>query len=148
MVQRWIENYVQKPGFILEIGGWRGDLADAILKDYDFIHCWDNHDVSPDQSTQKCHHEFYQQIPLGNYFWNLKTDSKYNALIVSHMIEHIKWRELVLLIRWIPENIKTVLFEATIAQSAENFDWAGHFSTHIFEKGFTTYKKRQYRCYS
>jgi hypothetical protein len=52
------------------------------------------------------------------------------------MIEHIKWRELVLLIHWIPENIKTILFEAPIAQSAENFDWTGHYSTHILEKGW------------
>jgi glycosyltransferase involved in cell wall biosynthesis len=136
LVQRWIENYVPKPRIILEIGGWRGDLADAILKDYDFIHRWDNYDVISDQSTQKCHHEYYQQIPLSNYIWNLKTDSKYNALIASHMIEHIKWRELVLLIHWIPENIKTILFEAPIAQSAENFDWTGHYSTHILEKGW------------
>ena len=52
------------------------------------------------------------------------------------MIEHIKWHELVLLIRWIPENIKTILFEIPIAQSAENYNWKGHHSTHILEKGW------------
>lgn len=78
----------------------------------------------------------FEKLVKKTNIWNLEVDKKYNALIASHMIEHIKWRELVQLIRWIPKNIQTVLFEVPIAQSAEDFNWKGHYSTHILEKGW------------
>ena len=136
LIELWFDKFVNKPTYILEIGGWRGDLAESILSKNDFILCWDNFDLISDTSTQKCHNKRYQQIHLSNYIWDCKVDIKYNSLIATHVIEHLKWRELVLLIRWIPDNIKTVLFEAPIVQSAENFDWTGHYSTHILEKGW------------
>ncbi|MEI6697317.1 MAG: peptidoglycan bridge formation glycyltransferase FemA/FemB family protein [Bacteroidota bacterium] len=136
LVQKWFIEYVSDQAFVLEIGGWRGDLADAILKENSAIQCWDNYDVISDSSTQKCKDPRYHHIPLNDYIWNLNIDAKYNALIATHMIEHIKWRELIELIHWIPDNIQTVLFEISIVQSAENYDWTGHNSTNIIEKGW------------
>ncbi len=135
-VFQWIENHVPRPARVLEIGGWRGDLARDILSRYGFVEEWDNFDVISDQSTQKCKDNRYRQIPLSDYIWNLDLSEKYNALIATHMIEHLKWRELLLLMRWIPAKIQTVLFEAPVVQSADNFDWTGNHSTHILEKGW------------
>lgn len=146
LIQLWFENYVSKPAFVLEIGGWRGDLAKTILHDYIFINCWDNFDIISDASTQKCSDERYQLVPLSDYIWNIEVEKKYNALIASHMIEHIKWHELTQLIRWIPDNIHTVLFEAPIVQSAQNYSWKGHFSNHILEKGWEQVIEEMRNC--
>ena len=61
---------------------------------------------------------------------------EYNALIATHMIEHISWRELTELINWIPEGIRTVLFEAPLPASDENISWKGDHSSHVLEKGW------------
>jgi len=135
-VQSWIDSFVPNPAFILEIGGWRGDLAYTILNENNSIHCWDNYDVISDSSTQKCLDLRYHHIPLKDYIWNLRIDDKYNALIATHMIQCIKWHELVDLIQWISGNIQTVLFEAPLVKSAENYNWNGHHSTHVLEKGW------------
>ena len=136
LVLKWMEKETPKPTFVLEIGGWRGDLAKSILQNNHAIQCWDNYDVISDASTQKCTDNRYQLIPLNDYIWNTIVDKKYNTLIATHMIEHLKWHELTQLIHWIPNNIQTVLFEAPIAHSAQNFNWKGHHSTHILEKGW------------
>jgi len=41
-----------------------------------------------------------------------------------------------MLIEWIPDHIETVLFEAPIVKDAEKYNWKGHPSTHILEKGW------------
>jgi glycosyltransferase involved in cell wall biosynthesis len=132
----WIKKHVAKPTRILEIGGWRGDLAGEIFSRFSHVECWHNYDVISDASTQKCRDERYKLIPLSDYIWNLELPDDYNALIATHVVEHLKWREVKLLIRWIPEQIDTILFEIPIVESAENYNWKGHHSTHILEKGW------------
>jgi glycosyltransferase involved in cell wall biosynthesis len=136
LVIRWFEEHVSQPAMVLEIGGWRGDLAGEILSRFSQVECWHNFDVISDASTQKCRDERYRLIPLNDYIWNLKLPVSYNALIATHVIEHLKWREVKSLIKWIPEQIDTVLFEIPIVESAENYNWQGHHSTHILEKGW------------
>ncbi|MBF0226309.1 MAG: glycosyltransferase family 2 protein [Desulfobacterales bacterium] len=132
----WFDNFVSKPASVLEIGGWRGDLAMTLLPKYKFIDLWHNYDLITDKSTQKCSDVRYKQISLKDYIWNIPVAKIYNSLIATHMIEHIKWRELLLLINWIPEHITSVLFEAPLDKSNENIDWTGDRSTHILEKGW------------
>jgi len=62
------------------------------------------------------------------------------------MIEHLKWKELVELIRWIPANIENVLFEAPILSTGENIDWTGDHSTHVLEKGWEQVIAEMKRC--
>ena len=132
----WFDNVVLRPAVVLEIGGWRGDLAMQMLSKYEFISCWHNYDVITDKSTQKCCDPRYNCITLEDYIWNLSVDRSYNSLVATHMIEHIKWRELLLLINWIPKNITSVLFEAPIERSTEHHDWTGNRSSHVLEKGW------------
>ena len=135
-VNYWLENIVPKPASILEIGGWRGDLAEKVLSGFGHINLWHNYDLIKYNSYQKCSDERYRLITLKDYLWRLSLSVEYNALIATHMIEHISWQEFTELAGWIPLSIITVLFEAPLPASDENFSWKGDYSSHVFEKGW------------
>jgi hypothetical protein len=135
-VKHWLENYVKRPCSVLEIGGWRGDLANKMLTDYNYIQSWHNYDLIEDNSYQKCHDLRYKLITLKDDLWHISLVYNYNALIATHMIEHINWREFIELAGWIPLNIETVLFEAPLPASEESLNWNGDYSSHVFEKGW------------
>ncbi len=121
----------------MEIGGWRGDLAKMALDDFDAIILWHNYDLISFNNLQKCSDKRYKLVSLLSDVWNTELIDSYNALIATHMIEHIKWKEFQKLAEWIPPKIETVLFEAPISDSDENRNWKGDHSSHIFEKGWS-----------
>jgi hypothetical protein len=135
-VEFWLKEYVKVPARILEIGGWRGDLAMKVLSSSNSIELWHNYDLLENNNSQRCSDCRYQLIPLDDYLWNKSLNYEYNTLIATHMIEHIKWNELLELINWIPETITTVLFEAPIPFTGENISWKGDHSSHVLEKGW------------
>lgn len=135
-VEHWLKNIVIKPASIIEIGGWRGDLALKALSSFDHIIAWHNYDLLEFNEYQKCKDTRYELITLDQYIWHKSLDHKYNALIATHMIEHICWKELIQLIGWIPREIRTVLFEAPIPPTGENISWKGDYSSHVLEKGW------------
>lgn len=135
-IKNWLDNIVEKPVSVLEIGGWRGDLAVLALSTSDYIKLWHNYDLIKLNSYQKCYDKRYKLISLDDDLWHLSLTTEYNALIATHVIEHLKWKELNELINWIPVSIRTVLFEAPLPASNGNIDWKGDHSSHILEKGW------------
>jgi len=135
-VNYWLGNIVQKPAMILEIGGWRGDLADKALSFFPGIFQWHNYDLLRNNNYQKCSDQRYQLITLDDYIWSMSLNQEYNALIATHVIEHLSWKEFTQLTKWIPECIETVLFEAPLPATDENHNWQGDHSSHILEKGW------------
>ncbi len=135
-VEHWLKNIVSTPVNVLEIGGWRGDLAAKALSSFEHIKLWHNYDLLKNNNFQKCNDERYKLITLDEELWKMSLHYKYNALIATHMIEHIRWRELTALINWIPKSINTVLFEAPLPASGQNIDWKGDYSSHVLEKGW------------
>jgi hypothetical protein len=135
-IKYWLENSVPRPASVLEIGGWRGDLAEIVLSSFGHILLWHNYDLIKYNDYQKCSDKRYKLFTLEKDLWFKSPECEYNALIASHMIEHINWIEFTKLCEWIPESVKTVLFEAPLAKSAENFKWKGDHSSHVLEKGW------------
>jgi hypothetical protein len=132
----WLENIVAKPSAVLEIGGWRGDLAEKALSSFDHINLWHNYDLLKNNNYQKCYDNRFKLISLNDDIWHLSLKYEYNALVATHMIEHINWKEFIELANWIPESIRTVLFEAPLPASNENINWKGDYSSHVLEKGW------------
>jgi hypothetical protein len=135
-INYWLENIVENPASVLEIGGWRGDLAEEALSSFKNIKLWHNYDLLKLGNFQKCNDSRYKLISLDDYLWNQSLNYEYNSLIATHMIEHICWSELFKLIRWIPAGISTVLFEAPLPASDNNINWKGDHSSHVLEKGW------------
>jgi hypothetical protein len=135
-VKYWLENIITIPSQVLEIGGWRGDLARKSLSYFNFIDAWHNYDLIENNGTQKCSDARYRLITLRDYIWNTRPITDYNALIATHMIEHLNWIEFKKLAAWIPSGIETVLFEAPLPDDDENINWKGDYSSHVLEKGW------------
>lgn len=135
-INTWLKEILPVTGRIIEIGGWRGDMAHRALSEFEEIECWHNYDLIPNNLSQKCSDSRYRLITLDNYIWNIPVSTYYNALIATHMIEHLNWDELTKLIKWIPDSISTVLFEAPVPEDAENYSWYGDHSSHVLEKGW------------
>ncbi|TAL60328.1 MAG: hypothetical protein EPN88_16120 [Bacteroidetes bacterium] len=135
-VKYWFEDIVEKPVSVIEIGGWRGDLAEKALSSFEFITLWHNYDLIKNNNYQKCNDYRYKLISLNGYLWSQPLNNEYNSLIATHMVEHINWKEFTELANWIPECIKTVLFESPLPQTHENYNWKGDHSSHVFEKGW------------
>lgn len=135
-INYWLEKIVTRPVTVLEIGGWRGDLAKAVLSSFEHIRLWHNYDLIPNNNYQKCFDNRYKLISLEKNLWNQSLDYEYNALIATHMIEHISWKEFKELCAWIPAGILTVLFESPLPASHENISWKGDYSSHVLEKGW------------
>ena len=54
---------------------------------------------------QKCNDKRFKLISLEKDVWYLPQNCEYNALIATHMIEHINWKEFKQLTKWIPGNM-------------------------------------------
>ncbi len=140
-VDNWIKEIVPMPRRIIEIGGWRGDLASRVFDSGREIEYWHNYDLLENGKVQRCNDHRYKLITLDDYLWNKPVSIDYNALIATHMIEHINWIELNALVNWLPTGIKTVLFEAPLPDDAEDYSWKGDHSSHVLGKGWLQVKR-------
>ncbi|MGE5456937.1 MAG: hypothetical protein ACM3RX_01135, partial [Methanococcaceae archaeon] len=61
-IYTWLREIVPVPGRIIEIGGWRGDLALKALDAFTEIECWYNYDLLGTCSSQKCTDPRYKLI--------------------------------------------------------------------------------------
>jgi len=118
------------PITVLEIGGWKGELACGMLGRQSIIK-WYNYEIC-EAAVQKsiCALPRYKPIIPDDFVWNIELPSA-NVLIASHFIEHIRWWELVLLIRRLPRSISFIGLQSPLGASGK--DWAGYLGTHIIE---------------
>src|SRR5512138_1391188 len=65
-IKFWLENIVTKPVYILEIGGWRGDLATRALASFDQIIVWHNFHLLKTEINQNCHDDRYKLISMND----------------------------------------------------------------------------------
>jgi len=129
------------PIAVLEIGGWKGELAHRILSKTGVIK-WHNYEICESavrQTISLSPHisptEWYRPIVPGDFVWNI-TLPEASVLVASHFIEHIKQRELAILIGNLPDTIQFVGLQAPIPEFGYDIDWAGYHGTHILEVGW------------
>jgi len=121
---------------VLEVGGWKGELAGKMLTRLPGILVWINYEISQtaaEQSVPKT--DRYQVVVSDDFVWNI-TLPPCDVLVASHTIEHIKARELGALIDNLPSTIKYIGLQAPLADSAQNVTWAGYWGSHILEIGW------------
>lgn len=128
--EKFFEHY---PGLnILEIGGWKGELARYCLSNFD-IKSWTNIEICTTaiENTVKMPNDKYSTICPTDFFWfrgvrHLKAD----LLISSNTIEHFNNSDFIELVEAITD-IRMVLFEAPLKKNEET--WQGYLGTHILE---------------
>lgn len=120
---------------VLEIGGWKGELADTCLKKFD-IKGWHNIDYCRAAVEKSiCHPARYSAYCPSNFFW-FKGDRSHMAdiAIAAHVIEHLTDEDCFDLMRYL-NGISRIMFEAPIAMNGET-TWDGYIGTHILKMGW------------
>lgn len=119
---------------VLEVGGWKGELAKEALEKYEQIRQWVNYEISA-EAVKKSVCNDWRYVPLipANFVWNIPLVEA-DVFISSHFIEHIRASQLEMLFNNLPSSIKYIIIQAPLAD--EPTDWNGYFGTHILEVGW------------
>lgn len=121
-VRRFLEE--RQPEHVLELGGWDGNLAALMLYEFPWIRSWVNHDITPNV-PQVCTDPRYERVILDDWPWNRHAHG--DALICSHVLEHMKAAEVfALLTRW---QVDSVYVDAPV----NGGHWNGYAGSHILE---------------
>jgi hypothetical protein len=117
---------------VVELGGWTGDLAAAVLAQNTEIAAWTNCDIWPDgQERSVCTDRRYHVQPLLDWPWKYNV-IRSDAFISTHTIEHMKATHLEQLVARL--DCKRVFIEAPLAEgNATNVSWTGYLGSHILE---------------
>lgn len=121
---------------VVEIGGWQGHLAADVLGSRPDFERWTNYDIclgaldNPATDDPR-----YEAELLTDHPWEVGLDPA-DALVATHFIEHIKARELELLVERVFVDYRLIYLEAPIAEDAVNYSWGGQDCSHILEWGW------------
>ena len=117
----------RRPWTVLEIGGWDGSLAAAMLDQCAWIHAWTMYDIT--DVPQVCTDDRYWPVVLTCWPWHkhLRGD----ALVLSHVVEHMRVAQLERLIKRFSGD--AVYIDAPLPDV--NPSWEGYEGTHILEVG-------------
>ena len=117
---------------ILEMGGWRGGLANQILGEDYWIDAWINYEIALDAILYPhCIDERYLAVIPSKPLWEFSSDQlKCDYFVASHVFEHIQSSEAHLLIQLLQKaNIKRLFLDVPTDESRTK--WVGYPGTHI-----------------
>lgn len=120
---------------VIEMGGWKGELAKYMLERLPKIRRWLNYEISEQAIIENiCPYStrFEALIP-SDFLWNIELP-KADVFVSSHTIEHIRVAELDKLFSKLP--VKYIALQAPLGD--EGTDWAGYYGSHILEVGWNT----------
>jgi len=121
---------------ILEIGGWKGELASQILAQNKNIVLWHNYDICSNAIDKNiCKDKRFKAILLTDFAWNLDIFSEYNTCVLSHVIEHVKKHEVMKFFNKI-KHIKYIFIDAPLNNPYFFQKWRNYVGTHILECGW------------
>jgi len=122
---------------VLELGGWKGEMAKHVLSQFPLIKKWHNIELCEDAIKESvCDSEKYSVEILPDFFWKADFNAEsYDVLVLSHIVEHIKATEFVGILekaKW----VKYLYIDAPIADLTSEVDWTDYAGTHVLEIGW------------
>ena len=125
---------------VLELGGWKGELASEILAQNKNVILWHNYDICSNAIDKSvCKDKRFKAILLTDFAWNLDIFSEYNTCVLSHVIEHIRKHELEKFFNKI-KHIKYIFIDAPLNDPYLLRGWKNYAGTHILECGWDCVK--------
>jgi hypothetical protein len=130
---------------VLEVGGWRGELAAEILGRTDQIKEWVNYEIAePLLDNIKCDDPRYRMVIPDDFVWNIDLFEG-DVLVASDMIEHISGDHLALLVENLPDSVKRIAFKSPLGHWTQPNGWVGYYGSHILELGWPDVSALLYR---
>ena len=123
------------PERVLEVGGWDGELAAVMLATCPWITTWDNVEICLEaRDASICFDKRYRAVSGDRFLWEMEGPFDYDALVMSHSAEHMRWTELRALLEKI--SCRAVYLAAPLPTDGSDPDWKGYPGTHILEVGW------------
>ena len=119
---------------VLEVGGGRGDVARQALQET-AVSGWFNYEISGTVVNHGLRHPCYTAIVPHDFVWNLRDLPPCDALIASHVFEHVRASQIDRLLGRLA-SFSQAYVECPIPADADAVDWSGSWSTHILEIGW------------
>jgi hypothetical protein len=125
------------PMRVLEIGGWKGELAREMLEGHGVIIDWCNIEICWRAIEKSVVTSKYTAMKPVDFPWNVQLPNA-DVFVASHFIEHIREWQLKALLGSlsISRSLRYTGIQAPIPESGENVDWTGYHGTHILEIGW------------
>jgi hypothetical protein len=121
-------------GRVVEVGGWRGELAAKLLADLE-VDSWVNYEICEGAaSAPVCLHRAYRAFVPDDFIWTTERVPM-DVLVASHVIEHMRWSELQQLFQW-ARHAKAFYVASPLPVDGSAPDWRGYPGTHILEVGW------------
>ncbi|MEE9365431.1 MAG: hypothetical protein V3W44_01990 [Dehalococcoidales bacterium] len=129
---------VLEVAYVLEVGGWKGELACKMLAAASLpgISVWCNVEIcqrAVDRGV--CDSSRYTTFVPRSFPWNVELPPA-NIFAASHFIEHITRNDLDMLIQNLPDTVRYIGLEAPIPDGGNDIDWTGYHGSHILEIGW------------
>lgn len=122
---------------VLEVGGWKGELAATILNNGYHVTDWTNYEIAEGlAAVTVCRDPRYHLVIPDDFVWNIELHPG-TVGVLSHVIEHLKWRDLEKLLVNLPFTVRYLGIEAPIQESLKKpLEWVNYPGTHILEYGW------------
>lgn len=123
-------------GRVVEVGGWRGEAANAILRDFPAITSWTNYEICEQAVASSIPTDpRYRGVFPDRWPWELPTQ-RAEIAVLAHVIEHINAMQLKRLIGWLRAcGVRHVYVESPLRDKRRS--WRHSTSAHLLEIGWT-----------
>lgn len=124
------------PRRVLELGGWRGELAAAILPEFPDIVRWRNVEVCRGAAENAaCTDPRYEAIVPDAWLWERPDLVGFaDTFVASHVIEHMRGDQLRALFAVVLPSVDAVFLASPLDEEGQG--WAGYHGSHILELGW------------
>jgi hypothetical protein len=120
-----------QPAMVVELGGWDGELAHAMLDQYPDIGHWINVEICREAAAAGAHkHPRYYAPRLNDWYWSRKWIT--DLFVASHTIEHLTVAHLEKTIH--ATHAKALYLDAPLGDKAT--PWQGSTTTHTLHTGW------------
>lgn len=124
----------RQPLRVIEVGGWKGEVASLVLCSRIKVESWTNYEIVP--LTPRCEDPRYQHCTLKDWVWNTPVSRDATTAVLSHVIEHLSREHVECMVDWVGRtSVKYVYVEAPITPEGRA-DWTGCLGTHILDVGW------------
>lgn len=126
---------VTRPASVLEIGGWRGELANLMLARFPNVTEWRNVEVCRGAAFHPVGTDpRYSAVVPDDWAWKTPeiTARHWDALVMSHTVEHMRLDQFRDLIDAL--DVGSVFLQAPLEDRKTN--WTGYHGSHVLAAGW------------
>jgi acetyltransferase-like isoleucine patch superfamily enzyme/glycosyltransferase involved in cell wall biosynthesis len=120
---------------VLELGGWKGEVAASVLDECPAIERWHNFELSAKAVRAGLEHPRYTADVADTFVWDLESIPDSTVLFASYVFEHMRGKEIDHLLSRL-SSVQQVYVESSLPQSGSGISWNGTQTTNVLEIGW------------